>query len=357
MKTSLADYATIQVVSGPNATQLLGPDGECLIINTDEINNVYLSNVESFNPGVSTNSIILRPLGTICVKGETWAMTLPGISVSIELAPATNWSPAPIDIATQIALSGVSLLSNPSIIINQTIVVPANGVTTLGPFAINQIGYNVGFVLTVNSGGSGLILVENKWTDQISGLTVGDEAFSFMGAATGQSYIGSGPTKGNMVSMTVTNPDIAFSITLKIVMIQNGRIYARDDWRQQSFATNPLYQNATGYNEQGNILFYAKPPGINAASSWVRYCPLYAGRISLRAASDGSQTGQIVVTALDAKLTGNAIILYEDVIPASNNDISASFSLPRSPSVVTVFNTGAANSIFECTITIDEYLA
>lgn len=157
-------YFTTLVNAGPGA-QLLHQAGDppCLIYNASELVDVYLSDSQSFTPG-NADTNILRPLGTICPTGETdtWAMTLTGQSATVEISPAIATTPAPSDIANQIALAGIT--SQAPIYIEKIGTFAAN--TAWGPFTI-PMSYSGRYLLYVTPDSSGDIFATDIQIEQL----------------------------------------------------------------------------------------------------------------------------------------------------------------------------------------------
>src|SRR6266568_3616168 len=106
----MSEHLNILVQPGSRATPIHSAgDALCTIKNTSLTDNVYLSTDVSININ-GTRFTTLRPLGTITLTGEvnTNAVTLTN-PVNVELMPAINSTPAPSDIAAQIALQGVNV--------------------------------------------------------------------------------------------------------------------------------------------------------------------------------------------------------------------------------------------------------
>lgn len=257
--------------------------------------------------------------------------------------------------ADSIAATGVPLLNGANVITEQATpaTIGALGTVTLGPFPCSQIGYDCSFIITYPGAATNPTLTAHvSWIDSGTGQVTGEMTWNMRGAAGGQTFHGTGRIKGDRVQIVLTNNDMVQTVTYELVFAQNSIIYQRDDWQQQTFNTDPVYQSGS-YNPAGGILIFSKPAAIVAGGQWTRLVPLYSGKVTLRAASDGSQKGNVIVTSLDPHFT--TPILGEAVIPASNDDVQILLALTRSQSLLTVNNTGGAASIYEVTIAIDQY--
>jgi hypothetical protein len=120
----VTEYETRLIESGPGG-QLVhqARSAPCLLYNASETNNIYLCDSYSFTPG-NADTNILRPLGTLVPSGETdtWAMTLPGQTATLEISPATQSTPAPSDIAQQILTNGgIPPVDNPQALNNSPV--------------------------------------------------------------------------------------------------------------------------------------------------------------------------------------------------------------------------------------------
>ncbi len=380
-----------------------------LLFNTDtSTNNVYL--VGSMNAvGQASlkgdNYSVLRPLGTIVVTGDedTYGFVTTTNPVVVEVSPANSATAAPSDIALQLASSGLALdtsVNNPSFgpakdtsvnnpafgpskdstlaaqtaggtIANEiavggvplltgskstanvgTTTIPASSSVVLGTFSLSQIGYELFTAITANAGSTqpGLAITFD-WLDTVSGLETMQDEWVLCGSAVagGQQYMGMGPTKGNQVKITATNFDTAQSASISLVLLQNSRVYADDDWRQLTYRTVPGFTNGSADPESGWLL--QANPNVNAGVTAARIMPLYAGQVRLYATS--ALPFDVQITSFNPKLglSPNTFTIFEDKITAAGGGfMSDSLQLPNTTCFAFFTNNGGANTVIAVNI-------
>lgn len=266
--------------------------------------------------------------------------------------------------ADRIAATGAPLLALATNILNDQLRnVPANASTTVvSNLPVTQIGYQL-FLQLLSPGGTALpwATVDMLWKDSLTGVTIAHETWTLGAGSTsgGSIYLGTGPTKGDRLTITVFNNDLASAMTLTTVLHQNSRIYLRDDWRQETINTIPGVTGGT-HNQQGNCLV-AFSGSINAGTTLARYVSLYAGRVLVSALGFG-QVGNIFVDTLDAAINLGGVQqgpgnIYGAALPASGLTVEGSVTFPRAPTLVRIVNTSGVASNYDLGIYIDEYLS
>jgi hypothetical protein len=137
--------------------------------------------------------------------------------------------------ADAIATTGAPLLTLATLVDSQTGKVITAGNVFPGPGKpISQIGYEIQVQVTANSASTvPYAVVALTWVDSGTGITVGSDTWTVPGSSNATPFmvLGKGPSKADKVSVTVTNLDPANSITISYVLIQNSRVYPKDDWR------------------------------------------------------------------------------------------------------------------------------
>lgn len=279
-------------------------------------------------------------------------------------APVTDYPDwqTPQAHATQISVTGVPLLTKSTNIINDVNRnVPFGGgkVTIASNVGVTQIGYEIAITALISSLAPTLpiLTVDMTWTDSVSSTVVGHETWNVPigSSGAGSLHVGTGPTKGNLLTVKLANNDSAQNATVTTVVNQNSRVYGRDDWRTESFNAIP---NATLplHDQQGNTLLDFLSASLGALGSVSRILPLYAGSVSIAYSSAVSKTGTLQLTNLDPAV-GAAGIYTLLTIPASNITQLAKVSLPRAVCNLTLADTSntSGNSL-QAMIIVDEYL-
>lgn len=136
--------------------------------------------------------------------------------------------------ANQIAATGVPLLTKSNRLYQQAFpaVGPGNAAGT-GTLSVSQIGYEVLLSAQFPLGtASPFCEAQITWKDSTTGFIVDTDSFILTGstAVGGWSTNGKGPTKGDQMTVKVTNLDAASSAAITITVLQNSRVYPRDKW-------------------------------------------------------------------------------------------------------------------------------
>jgi hypothetical protein len=350
------------------ARQVIWAGTPALLENRDLATAVYLGGDEGMDPA-GNDVAILDPLGTKSFDGsaDQWAMTQAGAAVVSSIPGATGSTPSAVAIATEIVTSGlalaiaqevgatgVPLLTKSTNIDSQTAVPVAagGGKVTRGPFLTNQVGYEIAISVQCNAGAtSPFFEADLLWSDSVTGQNVAEEIWQ-MGMSSGapQQFFGTGPTKGDTLTISFTNPDPVGPATFSYSINANSRVYTRDDWRQRTINTVPGF-NQANYNQRGSILI-GTAPSVPAGGSVIRIMPLYAGNVTVCLASQG-QAGGVLIEPLDVLggIPGVPLAAFNIV---ANGVATGQAALPRSPCLLIIQNTGGAAQLFSCIITINE---
>ena len=264
--------------------------------------------------------------------------------------------------ASSIAATGVPLLTLSTNVVNDVArAVPFGGAkqTVVTNAPVTQIGYEVNITALIAAGAATIptLTVDLIWNDSVTNTIVGHETWTMvMGTASGGSqHIGTGPTKGNRLTITVSNNDSAANATVTTVINQNSRVYGRDDWRTEGFNTVPNV-TVTAHNQQGNTLIQFLSAALGIGASAKRLLGLYAGKVTVVAFSTTSQLATLQVTSLDPNFSASSEYILL-ALPAANTATPVTLALPRAPCTITVTNTsGGAGNIVQANIVIDEHL-
>lgn len=325
-----------------------------LLANLDLLTVIRFSEL----PQVDAGSDQIPPLGTIVIDGDrdVWAATLAGTAQLQVTKRATQWTASPAQIAAQIALSGVPLLSKSTLSTNTGATSIGGGGTQqqIGPLAMGQTGYEIFVSVTATSGlAQPFLSVLMQWSDSATGLLVAEEQWWLAGAfPSAQQYTGTGPTKGDTLLITVTN-DAPSGMTYDIALAQNSRAYARDDWRQ--ITNNAVPNNTAGNTDApGNFLFEASP-NVAAGNTLMRIVPLYAGRVTLHA--DSTQPFDITIGTNDQTPGIINVNFYEGHVTAAGGGfLNDQLDLPRSVCGINLTNNGGSAAQIFATLVISEQL-
>jgi hypothetical protein len=266
--------------------------------------------------------------------------------------------------ATQISVTGVPLLTKSTNIINDVAHnIPFGGgaVTIANNVPVAQIGYEISVTALIAAGSNTLpiITVELVWTDSTTGTTVEHDTWNLPVASSGVGsvHVGTGPTKGNRLTVKLSNNDGAANMTVTTVVNQNSRVYGRDDWRTETFNSIPLATVAS-HDQQGNVLCAFTSPALAANAAVTRIFAVYAGRVTCYYRSTTGQTGTLAISCLDPQFSTSNVTLALLPIAANANTNVASLALPRTFTQFTLSDTsGVGGNILAAWFIIDEYLS
>lgn len=196
-----------------------------------------------------------------------------------------DWAPH-VATADQIASTGVPLLTGSTLLNNSSNSIPASGNKTLGPFAVSQIGYElVASCLMANAATNPYVTIELSWIDAGTGVQVATDSFSTICGAASLAFLPTtarGPSKADQLSVTIFNNDTVQSATVDIVLVQNSRIYPRDDFFWVSQYPNTLLVPAFTLAKQvpdENCLGIMSNVTIAASSSVTNIFGIYDGPV------------------------------------------------------------------------------
>lgn len=394
-----ADFTQITV--GPVPVQVCPPLGQG---KTVTVYNADLTNVVTFGRSNSiqrnaSNGAPIQPLTSAVLSAEKalYAVAPSGTAPIVVLPDGGSMSPSPAQIAAQIqalglateatqqivktntadtvttlgtpaqdptvtglntgipnniAVTGVPLLSLATSLLNLgSTAIAANGTNNQGPLTISQIGYEIFISVSSNAGSLNPFLqVALTWTDSVTGNTVAKETWYLAGSsASPQTYMGTGPTKGDRLSISFKNLDTVNSVTVQCGFAGNSRVYVRDDWRNlASLSGVPGFTNAT-YDQTSNFLI-STSPGVPATSSLNRLMPLYAGLVNILVIP-GSGGAQVTLSAMGTPSLTTPTF-YSSPLVAAAGVLNTQVNLPRALTEVTLFNPAASNQqiVFVATI-------
>jgi hypothetical protein len=340
--------------------------GPVALINRDQAVTVYLGADEGFDPAGQA-AAVLDPLGALPVDGSSdiWALTQAGTAIVNPVPGGTGWQPSPaqaaaqilasglpLAIAQQIALSGVPLrtLSGQVVTANAVVILAGNN-NAAGPFTVTQPGYEIWLNPWINAGTpNGVLTVQLLWIDSVSGQPVRAETHDIWPASAQNGHIlsGVGPTKGDRLTITLSNLTGGASIAVSYVVLQNSRVPARDDWR--TFSGNGTASGivTAGGNIQKKNLLIASI-SVPAASTMSRQIPYFNGICDVQFASS-SATTDMFINIRDSGLT-----LIRQVRSDSAGNGEFRFTMPNSQCSIDLVNQNAVAKTLSAYIVIAEY--
>jgi hypothetical protein len=263
--------------------------------------------------------------------------------------------------ADAISVTGVPLLSMATSLFNVSVLtsVPAAGSLTIpgSPFSLNQIGYELFVKVLANAASTfpfGRLVL--TWSDSVSGNTVWLDKWSLAGGNPSSApYIGVGPTKGDQVSVTFFNDDPVNAMSIAMSMVQNSRVFVRDDLRNSSVQAIPNLTRGN-YSIDAGILVNTIP-NLGAGASANRVMAFYAGQVSLSMSATQPYSVAVLAYNGEVSLVLPSVVFAGAVVPAGGGQLQAAFSLPRCFCQISITNNGGAAANFTATVTVSEQQA
>lgn len=228
--------------------------------------------------------------------------------------------------------------------------VGAGNTVSSGQVAVGQIGYEVTLTLTCDPAETiPSARFQLLWFDSASGLQVGQDNWVLVGGtAPGSTYYGSGPTKGDMVLIRVNNSGTQ-NMSFTINMLQNSRVYARDDWRAITYGTIPGFLVALRTMDAG--ILGAASVSVAGNTTIQRIIGLYAGNVKIQYANGVNQGTFRVRYQFDPNVTATAS--HIDTLAAGAVD-NVAWSLAREVVVIEMQNLAAGASVMSFNVTVSE---
>lgn len=355
---------TLTNVGTQNAIRLVrGGDGPTLIVNRDLVNSILIGSDSAVSTIGSTSVSIIDPLGSMSVGGnqDIWAVAATGTATVDTQTDAAYWSPSPTQIAEQITLGGVFLLSGAQLISSAPLgtITPGNTFTT-GVLNISQIGYE--FILDLVWSGAptdGMaVTAEIVWIDSKSGTVVFvDRYYPGAGAANINFHLKSfatGPTKGDQFQLTIVNNDNVGNLGGSYTLLQNSRQYQRDrfTWRDIGFSIpNPFTAFPPFADQFSGLLAAIDGVLVVAGGSKSYLCPPFNGPVFYSHNAAGPTAAQFTANFAyaSARIFGG-----HTFASIAGLNIQQQLALPRAPVTLTLTNTGTVNASFQATLVAQE---
>lgn len=256
-----------------------------------------------------------------------------------------DWQ-APQAHATQIAATGVPLLVKSTSVLDITgRVIGANGSYQSGNLAVSQPGFECVILAQIpNTATVPFVRVRLAWVDSSSAQIVAETIWIQPAStvAPGWQCMARGPSKADLVQVTVTNLDAAQAVTAGIVLLANSRVYPGDvlvnDTFQNSSAAVPAWTLAPN-SPLTEVLGQVTNQNIGASSQFTWLLPPGNGAKGVLTMNTGAATVSNVRVNLypvPPSQFSNSPPLVPG-LPAAN-DFASEFVVPRCPMSLTVAN-------------------
>ena len=221
--------------------------------------------------------------------------------------------------ATAISTTGAPLLTLAGTLLTSTVFTLTGGQSqSTSALTVTQLGYEVRFKLSIGSTATiPFVDVTLIWTDAAGANIVAQETW-MLPCGSGANYIvtGTGPTKGSMLTVTVSNQDPAITATVTVIVLTNSRIYRRDRWIAGTTVAVPTFIIPGGDPRRsilcvidgvsvgvgvtisrllppyhGDVLIYCEQSGVGAANSTAKFQVAPTGVLGTGDLWSGSPTG------------------------------------------------------------------
>lgn len=239
--------------------------------------------------------------------------------------------------AEQIAVTGVPLLTLSTQVDTHTFTVLAGQSTTRGPFAVSQIGWEVGFSYSATAENTSPLHVTVIWSDVATGTVLDNDVFDIRAGTVANPHVGRmfGRSKGNQVAIKFDNTLNTRDATVTYTLFQNSRVVPRESfktltWGQVGTDIQPASSVPQGIIAISNIL-------PNGNTSAVRQMPAYDGDVRVTATT-ASLTTDLAVQIKDGSANG---VLIFDANSDAKGIISGVASLPKSQCILVISNNNA----------------
>ena len=260
-----------------------------------------------------------------------------------------DWQ-APAAHASQIATQGVPLLAKSTIaLLTVGQVIGANGTYTSGNKTVTQPGFECVVVAQIpNTATVPFVRVRLAWVDSSSSQIVAETIWIQPAStvAPGWQCMARGPSKADLVQVTVTNLDAAQSVTALVCLLANSRIYPGDvlvnDTFQDSSANVPTWTLAPN-SPLTEVLGQVSNQNIPAAGQQTWLIPPGNGAKGVLTMNTGAanvSNVRVNLYPVPASQFSNNPPLVPG-LPATN-DFAAEFVVPRCPMSLTVANLATA---------------
>jgi hypothetical protein len=358
-----------QLIYGPYPPG--GAGTPTVVYNADEVNTLYLSNTQEIDAGC----VAIPPLGAIPFDGslDVWGLAINDDNESMSVYTIEgSTTPTPSPVQVQLALDAAGLATYDEQV-NQETAIPGNIATTGVPLltlsdpliesvaetlaggasatydtiTLTQIGYEINLSLQDNTGTSTTvpyISVDLAWYDSTTGVEVAHDTWYLL---TGEedspnTVIGTGPTKGDELIITVKNLDPSVEQEIDITFIQNSRVYNSDVWLNTGTFTTSSTAFAVASPSPSSGQLAAGDPSLAADASVTYVLPLWNGVAQL-----GATIGAETVAWLIQTYTGTFPVAPEPVAGThlgANDTYTQQFSMPRGNCLLSFANTSASGA-------------
>jgi hypothetical protein len=201
-----------------------------------------------------------------------------GTGDPVTAADYPDWG-APQANASAIAVTGVPLLVASTPLVTAVDAINAGANYASGYIPVEQPSYEATiYIGETGSGAAGPVQVVMSWWNAAATELATQETYYIWPGAGGSNHaiFGKGPSKSNLLQVTVANTSAAMQYTMTLFVYQRSHVYTRDDWRSVNY-TQSASGNAIATCDPTAGLLGTNIPSIAAAATSTFELPLYAG--------------------------------------------------------------------------------
>lgn len=235
-------------------------------------------------------------------------------------------------------------------------VIAISGTFTTPAITITKPGYliRVTAQMSASSAANPTVKCDVNWTVAASGTPITAQEIWFVPAAAASAMRtdGRGPTKGDTVTITLTNGDSVDTVTVFVTIWETTQHMARDDWRSTGTVGSSLGTPAVNIAYAG--ILANESVNVGAGATAVRNLPLYCGQASVFINQNAAAGSQVQIFPAGAfSLVSQLAIANLDWTAAPHSLIGV--PLPRAWCQIQATNNGAGAVFFNYSVIALEY--
>lgn len=360
-------------VSVGQSRQVIPALGDVMVTlyNQDVTNVVWVSRNPSFVPN-SLSAVPIQPLTSAPFNASRplYAVAAVPVTALAILPEGGNLAPSPVQIAQNIALSGVPLLTASTPLAQAaSVVIAAGGSVTIpasSVFSVSQIGFEAVFRVRYNvaNGANAGYGMTFSWSDSASGLLVDTDtmvsAIAAFNDATNFATRIKGTSKANQLVVTITNLDTVQPINLTYAILENSRVYPYDldiTWVGGRPSSIPGIALPTVLLPDSHTMLIHIDAALANGSFDTFIAPPHLGPMYINMWESGVSAANIQIKLKmwpDSFYggVGNIVYLINDVLQSGNPDkYTATFFQGGGPLAITITNAGSVAANYNLIVT------
>lgn len=264
--------------------------------------------------------------------------------------------------ADAISNTGVPLLARPVNLVNFTGTVATGATVTIASnVPVGKIGYEITNIFFAPATNQSLITMQLIWSDSVSGQQVITDEWDFYAGsgplASAHIIRGTGPTKGDTLTVKVTQSASTVTASFTVVMAQNGRVYGRDDWRSVTFPPVTGFTVTNNAEMNNGVLGTNDNIAVAAGGQVTVLLPLFAGSVAVNTVTASATNDCTTVVSSPAAAFGSLTFaqIFGGRTDASGRLYIPKLVLPRAQCTLQQINNNAAAKDLFYSVLVAEY--